>query len=96
MEQQKRPTIEEDRLITLEELAAITGLNYRSILQSRTEKRFLLQEVRPSPGLIRVRLSDAQAVVRGEKQVMSAYEMTAQRKSHTKALAKKKSKGGGK
>jgi hypothetical protein len=91
----------EDRLITLKELSALAGMNYRTVLQSRVEGRFLLTEIRPSPGLIRVRLSEAQAVVRGERAVMSAQAFDPKKKieihegqKKRRAAAKRRKKGG--
>lgn len=105
MEEQNRPnpnaqtpTDPEEKLISLQKLAEMTGVSYRSILQARTEGRFLLPVRRPSPGLIRVLYSDALAVQRGEKQVMGATPFSdAQRQrldAHQKAKTAAKKKGG--
>ena len=87
----------EDRLITIQELAEITGLNQRTLEQARVAGRFLLDVVRPSTRAIRVRLSDARAVVRGEKRVMDGEVMSpaSKKKIHTTQAARRAAKKGG-
>lgn len=58
--------VEEDRLITIEELAGMVGVTHRAILQARSEGRLAIPVITISARNIRVRLSDARAIVRGE------------------------------
>lgn len=80
----------EDRLITFEELSELVGVSYRSIMQARTQGRFALDTVHVSARNIRVRLSDARAVVRGERVLLRSNAMDAEARSRAKASNKKK------
>jgi hypothetical protein len=81
----------EDRLIDLKEVAQRLGLNYRSVLEARVQRRFLLAEVRPSPRCIRVRLSDVLAVLRGEKTAIAgqAFDPAKKKQIHEKQKEKR-------